>query len=616
MCNYTNLKPFKFWCQKVLPLVYDDSLSYYELLCKVVEYLNNIIKDMNVFEDKITELENKYSELKRYVDNYFENLDVSDAINKKLDDMAISGELSAIFNRYTSAFIVPRYLATCYKSVKDAKAVEGEALIALSDNKFLACFSPIKYDATSTATINLISIDKYTVTVEKESNVTGLYHINDGTLLDGYAWIACGGDSNKLAKVNTSTLVVEETYTFTDSFSHITTYNEKLITVNNGAVYELDIESLTLKHIVDLVPFYNTQSIVYYNGVLYVFGGDHLTIRGYSIKTGLLMFSNTVNNFTDNKHNVSFFAGCSVTESGMLVGFMNHIPEWLATNRYNDTSDEPALFCNYLCSFSSIGDSYGFASSHEFKNSIYIKPYSDGWCYATGTGNAPLLSIGESIDLNIEAYTLIFRGDYISNGILIARNKNIIIASMDSVSVPGAVFINSSISSRGKLTLTKNLKLNDVELSPSAIIINSSVYCGFIANNSLNKIVAYNSKLYASADDLSQNIVPDASIELNNTEIQNYVPTNVTIGTKHVGQVLYENTKTNTVFDLDFRVRYNNSMFLLIALINGKQSFGLFNYTYGNNIILSDGTTASINNETNVLTLGASASKICIVKLQ
>ena len=53
MCNYTNLKPFKFWCQKVLPLVYDDSLSYYELLCKVVEYLNNIIKDMNVFEDKI-----------------------------------------------------------------------------------------------------------------------------------------------------------------------------------------------------------------------------------------------------------------------------------------------------------------------------------------------------------------------------------------------------------------------------------------------------------------------------------------------------------------------------------------------------------------------------------
>ena len=36
-----DLKTFNFWCQKVLPLVYDDSLSYYELLCKVVDYINN-----------------------------------------------------------------------------------------------------------------------------------------------------------------------------------------------------------------------------------------------------------------------------------------------------------------------------------------------------------------------------------------------------------------------------------------------------------------------------------------------------------------------------------------------------------------------------------------------
>ena len=37
------ISPFKFWCQKVLPLVYDDSLSYYELLCKVVNFFNEVI---------------------------------------------------------------------------------------------------------------------------------------------------------------------------------------------------------------------------------------------------------------------------------------------------------------------------------------------------------------------------------------------------------------------------------------------------------------------------------------------------------------------------------------------------------------------------------------------
>ena len=45
--EYIDLKPFRFWCQKILPLAYDDSLSYYELLCKVVDYLNNSMEDIN-----------------------------------------------------------------------------------------------------------------------------------------------------------------------------------------------------------------------------------------------------------------------------------------------------------------------------------------------------------------------------------------------------------------------------------------------------------------------------------------------------------------------------------------------------------------------------------------
>lgn len=40
-----------FWCQKVLPLVYDESLSYYELLCKVVKYLNDHTELLNTIID-------------------------------------------------------------------------------------------------------------------------------------------------------------------------------------------------------------------------------------------------------------------------------------------------------------------------------------------------------------------------------------------------------------------------------------------------------------------------------------------------------------------------------------------------------------------------------------
>lgn len=37
----------KYWCNKILPLVYDDSLSYYEVLCKTSAKLNEVIESTN-----------------------------------------------------------------------------------------------------------------------------------------------------------------------------------------------------------------------------------------------------------------------------------------------------------------------------------------------------------------------------------------------------------------------------------------------------------------------------------------------------------------------------------------------------------------------------------------
>ena len=61
---------FKFWCQKVLPLVYDDSLSYYEVLCKVVDYINNLINEDRLIEENITELQNELTEVQNWINNF------------------------------------------------------------------------------------------------------------------------------------------------------------------------------------------------------------------------------------------------------------------------------------------------------------------------------------------------------------------------------------------------------------------------------------------------------------------------------------------------------------------------------------------------------------------
>jgi hypothetical protein len=64
------LKHFKFWCQKVLPLVYDDSLSYYEVLCKVIDYLNKMISDLNSIGDEWDALQAEIDEVKSWIDSF------------------------------------------------------------------------------------------------------------------------------------------------------------------------------------------------------------------------------------------------------------------------------------------------------------------------------------------------------------------------------------------------------------------------------------------------------------------------------------------------------------------------------------------------------------------
>jgi hypothetical protein len=50
------IQNFKFWCQKVLPLVFDDSLSYYEVLCKLSSKLNEVINTINQIVPNIIQI--------------------------------------------------------------------------------------------------------------------------------------------------------------------------------------------------------------------------------------------------------------------------------------------------------------------------------------------------------------------------------------------------------------------------------------------------------------------------------------------------------------------------------------------------------------------------------
>ena len=61
---------FRFWCQKVLPLVYEESLSYYEILCKVVDYINKLIEQDKVFGAELDELRSDMETVQKWIANF------------------------------------------------------------------------------------------------------------------------------------------------------------------------------------------------------------------------------------------------------------------------------------------------------------------------------------------------------------------------------------------------------------------------------------------------------------------------------------------------------------------------------------------------------------------
>lgn len=79
----------KYWCNKILPLVYDDSLSYYEVLCKTSAKLNEVIESTNGLLDAWNTYKN---DINKAFGGYTAGLD------KKFD--ALSDKMSADFLRY------------------------------------------------------------------------------------------------------------------------------------------------------------------------------------------------------------------------------------------------------------------------------------------------------------------------------------------------------------------------------------------------------------------------------------------------------------------------------------------------------------------------------------
>ena len=90
------LKPLGRLCMTIgqLPASYVESMSYYEQLIWLTKFLQEQVIPVVNHNSTIV------NELQDYIEHYFDNLDVQEEINNKLDEMADSGELTDIIAQY------------------------------------------------------------------------------------------------------------------------------------------------------------------------------------------------------------------------------------------------------------------------------------------------------------------------------------------------------------------------------------------------------------------------------------------------------------------------------------------------------------------------------------
>lgn len=161
--------PFKFWCQKVLPLIYDDSLSYLEVLCKVTAKLNELIESDNQQGDAIQELQSAVQELIDSESTVEEDIaSLKDRMTGAEGDIehinlvieGINGALEAMYQRVTflSSAIASEYSETSFYNV---------GAYCIYNNEMYRCveeienpsgeFDPSKWQSTNTG-IELIGL--------------------------------------------------------------------------------------------------------------------------------------------------------------------------------------------------------------------------------------------------------------------------------------------------------------------------------------------------------------------------------------------------------------------------------------------------------------------------
>lgn len=121
--NFNKLTPFKWFVLENFPFIEADfdALTEWQLFCKLGKEINKIINSENTLGTQMENVTNAFIELQNYVNNYFDNLDLQEEVNNKLNEMAEDGTLAEILANYLN---LTRFIDTTTNLINETSTLK------------------------------------------------------------------------------------------------------------------------------------------------------------------------------------------------------------------------------------------------------------------------------------------------------------------------------------------------------------------------------------------------------------------------------------------------------------------------------------------------------------
>ena len=262
-----NLSPITKWIYTigVLPTSYVESMSYQEQLTWLCNYISQtLIPAVNTNAAATKELQDLFVELENYVNDYFDNLDVTEEINAKLDDMYENGELETLISTYVNTYVDETVTPTLTTQNTKIAAIETEVTNISGDvAENSQAITNLESTAFTSESTNFVSMDMLTQDV-KEAMTGG------STAVVGADSVGNVNIVDKAVSLYKLEDILQEN--FVPEFEEVG-INRNLqgqITVNTGTnkvVIDTSMTDYTYAVIdLDNNTFYNMNGINYYSG--------------------------------------------------------------------------------------------------------------------------------------------------------------------------------------------------------------------------------------------------------------------------------------------------------------------------------------------------------------